>query len=657
MTNVLEYWIRAKDATAGAIQSALTRIKRFGAEVGRNLTNIKSGFEMVGQAVGWMWQKLQKAVEFEKMTYQFKTLIGNLDEARAHMRMLQELGDTPPFSLEEFAKASRQLMVMSEGVLGYKKSLEMVGDAAAATGQSVEQLGHEIGRAYAIIRDGQPLSRATMSLKNMGVITPEVAAKLDELQKAGASSTEIWNTLTEHLKRFKGAMEETEQTADGLMGAVGAQWDDAVRSFGAALLGVSKDGMKGLLDKMKELNEDGTIELWADNVKSALEAVVEAFKSAAQGVKNVWEYSGLADVWGIVKGTIGGGAASVTRTVAGIANGEGVWSSLKAGGKEGTDYRNKAIVQSGGYLGAAAKRGWFGKTMQGYANEADEDAAAEAERKQTIKDNARAAKLKQREKDKAIIAKQTAQEEEKVLAALQAKQAERERKAAEDKAKYLKENEKAVAEARLDAEAKAIDAANNKNDKVAQKRAEQAKKFADALAKVTDKEAEKRLRDEDALANKRLDNEKKIADYAAKKLKDGLEREKVQAQSMMQDLEHNLDAADKRLTEAQQKVEKAWGWYKDKSTMQTAIDEYKEQKAAETQWAKDFEKLKSKRRDWRDIEFGQLSAEEEAVRQVALAKEEEQAAQKALDELVAQAEEQTAKLNEIVKKLSSEEEA
>ena len=67
------------------------------------------------------------------MTVQFKTLIGSMDEARAHMAMLQKMGDTPPFSMEAFAVASRAMMVMSDGALGFQASLELVGDAATAT--------------------------------------------------------------------------------------------------------------------------------------------------------------------------------------------------------------------------------------------------------------------------------------------------------------------------------------------------------------------------------------------------------------------------------------------------------------------------------------------------------------------------------------------
>jgi hypothetical protein len=81
--------------------------------------------------------------------------------------------------------------------------------------------------------------------------------------------------------------------------------------------------------------------------------------------------------------------------------------------------------------------------------------------------------------------------------------------------------------------------------------------------------------------------------------------------------------------------------------MQSEIDEFKAQQEAEKQWAKDFEKLRSKRRDWRDIEFGQLSAEEEAVRQVALAKEEERAAAEDL----ANINEQTARAADAVEEI------
>lgn len=296
MNKVLEYIIRAKDATASGVSSAVKRFKEFGASVARNLANVQAGFQMLRGAANVLWEHLKKAFAFETMTVQFKTLIGNMDEARAHMAMLQKLGDTPPFSLEEFAKASRTLLVMTDGVLGFKNSLEMIGDAAAATGQNIESLSHHIGQAFASIRDGAPISRATFALRSMGVITPEVAEKLDEMQKSGATTTEMWETMETALKKYKGAMEETEQTGDGLIGAIQSQWDDAVRQFGASVLEISKDGLGSLLEAMKELNESGAIEEFAEKAVEKLGAVAEF----AKGVGDV--FGGL---WTAIKGSVG----------------------------------------------------------------------------------------------------------------------------------------------------------------------------------------------------------------------------------------------------------------------------------------------------------------------------------------------------------------
>lgn len=261
-------------------RSAFSKMGAAASAVGRNLTNIYSGIKMFSAVLHNVGSLMSKAFQAETMTVQFKTLIGSMDEAKEHMRMLQELGSTPPFSMEQFAAASRSMMVMSDGALGYRNSLQMVGDAAAATGQPIEALAHEVGRAYAVIRDGQPVKRATMSLRNMGVITPEVAAKLDELQKSGKSNVEVWGELEKALSRYSGAMKETEQTGDGLVGAIKSQWDNAVRDFGEAFMGVAKGGLSRILEKMRELREDGSIAVWADKAGRAVGSIAAHIKTA-----------------------------------------------------------------------------------------------------------------------------------------------------------------------------------------------------------------------------------------------------------------------------------------------------------------------------------------------------------------------------------------
>ena len=284
------------DAARAALSNLATKTKDFAKAAGSNLTNIKSGFEMFASAATKALQLVSKAFKFETMAVQFKTLLGNLSDAKAHLKDLQDLGDTPPFSLEQFAAASRTLIVMTQGALGFKDSLKMVGDVAAATGQSIETISHEIGRAFAFIRDGQSLSRALMPLINLGVITPQVAKKLQDLQAAGASSVTMWREVESALGRFSGAMAETEKTAEGLIGAIGAQKDDILREFGAALLDVTKGGLQFLLEKMKELRESGAITEWAKKARDAIYTVIGAFKGLSDETTRTKTFSALKDV-------------------------------------------------------------------------------------------------------------------------------------------------------------------------------------------------------------------------------------------------------------------------------------------------------------------------------------------------------------------------
>ena len=155
---------------------------------------------------------------------------------------------------------------------------------------------------------------------------------------------------------------------------------------------------------------------------------------------------------------------------------------------------------------------------------------------------------------------------------------------------------------------------------------------------------QKRIDLEEEWERERIEAERKLHEQ---KMKDA----RAEIDLQLRASEQEQSNAQTRLQAAQAAVSRAWGWYRDKASMQSEIDAYNEQKAAEVQWEKDFQRLKDKRRDWRDIEFGKLSAEEEAVRQVALAKEEEKAAQVALDEIA----ENTAYLKEIAESLTAEE--
>ena len=613
MNRVVEYIIGAKDATAGAIRSALARLRSFASGVGSNLMNIRAGFGMLRTAISSAMEFMRKTFAFEKMTVQFKTLIGNMDEARAHMRMLQELGNTPPFSLEEFAAASRQLMVMTEGALGYKKSLELIGDAAAATGQPIQNLAHEIGRAFAIIRDGQPLTQATMGLRNMGAITPEVAAKLDELQKSGASTIEIWKTLEEHLQRFEGAMKETEQTGEGLVGAIKSQWDTSLRTFGEALLETAKDGLGALLEKMKELNEDGTIALWAEETMEWLDNVAEGLAYVGRVAGSV--FKGL---WNGIKGTLGTAWAFAAGADQKFAEQKG-WEKLNI----------LAQMKAGAKVAGTFWDEQFGE-------KAEEEARKEAEARRIRREELRK-RQEERRKNQAkgkgstgrsggkAEPRSAQQEEDAIREAMVEGQRKIDDKKAKERAEYQKKLASDIEAAQIDAEEKAAMAALNSADKIAQKRAQLAQEYADALLTATNKDEKAEIDAANTVANKRLDMEKSIADEVARIRKDGLNKDARAWQKELTERQKEEADAKARLQEAERAEKQAWGWYRDRDSWTAQLAEERADKEAQKQFDKDFEKLKSRYRDWRTSD--RLSDDDELIRRVALAREEKAAAE------------------------------
>lgn len=127
------------------------------------------------------------------------------------------------------------------------------------------------------------------------------------------------------------------------------------------------------------------------------------------------------------------------------------------------------------------------------------------------------------------------------------------------------------------------------------------------------------------------------------------------AQQRIEDLKDQITAEESahsdalaRQSAAGGKLSQAWSWYRNQDSMQSAIDEQKAQAAAEIQWEKDFARLKAFRKDWRTADFGSLSAADESVRQVALAKEEKEAADKAVIETAENTRELADKLDELL---------
>lgn len=410
------------DAAASALKSLGNNVKGFAASVGRNLANIYGGFQLVAKGAQTFLSAMSKGMEFERMTVQFKSLTGSMELARQHMKDLQDLGRTPPFSLEQFAAASQAMMKMTGGMAGFKEQMEIVGDMAAATGNDIATVGRAFGLAYQVIRDGQDFGRAGQQLYSLGLMTKAQVAEFAELSKAGTDNRAVLEKLTEVFSRYKGAMAETEKTTKGMVEAIQGEATVAMTEFSAAISESAKPALEGLLGYLKRINEDGTIEDWADSTVAKLNEVGKVAKTVGDAFGWFWK-----------------AAKTVGASVTGFRQGAKMADELGLTGDEKWAYARK-------FRSDVIDEIW------GKNQEANEE-------KQDSRERRRAAKAKKRAEESAKAEAEAKRRIDEYLAAAQEKtnkrlDEEKKKKAAEEAQKAAEETKKA-ADAKLKAEQKA----------------------------------------------------------------------------------------------------------------------------------------------------------------------------------------------------------
>lgn len=265
--------------------------------VSSGLSKIRSGFASVGEAAQKLYftskvvaagiktafsaiaGPIQKAFDFETAKVQLKSLLGSVSEASQRFEELKKFSAETPFQLPDILKASRLLTVFSEGALGGAESLRSIGDAAAVSGQNISDVSFWVGRAYSMLKGGQPFGEAAMRLQEMGILTSAGRQEMEELQKSGAKFSVVWNRLNKDLNRSSGGMAELSQTGNGLVSTLKDNWTIAVATFGDTFLDLSKNVLSSAIDSIKRFTEDGSIERWASNTKIFIQDVITATKA------------------------------------------------------------------------------------------------------------------------------------------------------------------------------------------------------------------------------------------------------------------------------------------------------------------------------------------------------------------------------------------
>ena len=450
------------------------------------MANVKAAWDMgVGaiRSVASLFTKaIGEAFKFEKATTDFKVLLGNIDAAKEHINDLRAFASSTPLTFGDLSQASKLLLSFGSSVDEVMPALKTIGDIALGDAQKFQGLSLVFAQVKS---QGKLMGQDLLQMVNQGfnpltIISKETGKSMSELKDMMGEGKISFEMVAEAMRLatsegglFHNAMQEASQTGEGMASTLQDRWTDAVRTFGEAFSDTAKDGIGFFSQKLQELIDDGSIEIWAGRVAESLTKITDQFIGIGKVVGGIgdflWNKTGISDIWH--------GANSILQ---GVSAGFG---TLVGGGSFGDafDAYEAASVEEmskGYYLGKALDDGW----ITGPAAERLRDVRRdESEREQAIRD--RAAKRKaERGKKKAEekksapggikagkslnemmgeveATKEAAKEKEKATKEAERKRLAEEKRALQERIKAEKEKEKKEKEAnrkRLAEEKKAL---------------------------------------------------------------------------------------------------------------------------------------------------------------------------------------------------------
>ena len=219
------------------------------ANMGRNLT---AG--LTAPLVGLGAAAVKSAVDLEKLETSFISLTGGAKQAADMMANLNEFTAKTPFQIEGVAKAARQLIASGTGVEDVNDQLQFLGDIAATSGVSIE----EIAAIFAKVN-----AKGKVELENLNQLAERGIPIFDALAQAtglsadklgaGAVSVEQFNkTLSSFAEEggfAAGAMERLSETAAGKFSTA----LDNLKLAGAELAQSLMPTIKDLIDRVTSL--------------------------------------------------------------------------------------------------------------------------------------------------------------------------------------------------------------------------------------------------------------------------------------------------------------------------------------------------------------------------------------------------------------------
>lgn len=281
------------EANAQRFQSALDRVDKRMQSFTRGVAKYGS---IVSAALGTVFAATGKSVistsaEFEGFQAALETIEGSADKARESLDWISNFGKTTPYDVAGVTDAFIKLKAYGIDPIA-DDALRVLGDTASAMNkplnQAVEAFADAANGEFERLKEFGITSKTvgdevTFSWTRNGKLMSETVKK---------NSEDIRRFLLENMgERFNGAMLRQSKTWNGMMSNLGDSWTDFQRRIGeGGFFDTVKGYLGDLLDWFNELDANGTLDRWSQNLSNAFTFVAETIKTVVDRISTHFKF-------------------------------------------------------------------------------------------------------------------------------------------------------------------------------------------------------------------------------------------------------------------------------------------------------------------------------------------------------------------------------
>lgn len=277
-----------------ALDQAENRMERFDDSMQRTFDGILTAglYATAGLAVGFgaaAYAGVKANSDTEQFLATMTRLTGSTEKAKAELQNLKEFAKQTPFEMSDLKQGE---LIMRAVGLQTEKWRETIGDTAAAW-KSAGKTYNDVVQAIADAQTGE-LER----LKEFGITKQQIIDKANKMfrnkeivnQKGQITDLTRFNeALLQLMKdRYGGMMKVQSQTFAGLLANIKDFGTAALETLSRPLFNKLNAGAKSAAESLQTLQDDGTLDVWAERLGENLDSVIHFFQNVN------WELVGSA---------------------------------------------------------------------------------------------------------------------------------------------------------------------------------------------------------------------------------------------------------------------------------------------------------------------------------------------------------------------------